>query len=126
LNRFIARKYPESESVLALCWNLILGGEHLSDLEVLRVDPGTQQMLGLESVIAPTTAGEFLRKLCLTVNYICHRISLIRSCRRGSDGSLFALIAWSAAVLLLKNSPARARYSVWLLTPSKFILPSVF
>jgi hypothetical protein len=44
--------YPESESVLALCWNLILGGEHLSDLEILRGDPGTQQMLGLESVIA--------------------------------------------------------------------------
>jgi TonB family protein len=40
--------------------------------------------------------------------------------------TLFALIAWSAAVLLLKNSPARARYSVWLLTLSKFILPSVF
>ncbi|MCI0666150.1 MAG: hypothetical protein L0220_34285, partial [Acidobacteria bacterium] len=76
-----------SESVLALCWKLILGGEHLSDLEILRGDPGTQQMLGLESVIAPTTAGEFLRKFCLTVNYTCSRVSLIRSCRGGSDCS---------------------------------------
>jgi Transposase DDE domain group 1 len=56
------RGYPESESILALCWNLILGGEHLSDLDVLRGDPGTQQLLGLASVIAPTTAGEFLRR----------------------------------------------------------------
>jgi Transposase DDE domain group 1 len=56
------RGYQESESMLALCWNLILGGEHLSDLNILRGDPGTQQLLGLESVIAPTTAGEFLRK----------------------------------------------------------------
>jgi hypothetical protein len=59
------RGYPESESILALCWNLILGGEHLSDLDILRGDPGTQQLLGLKSVIAPTTAGEFLRKFGL-------------------------------------------------------------
>jgi len=59
------RGYSESESILALCWNLILGGEHLSDLDVLRGDPGTQALLGLESVIAPTTAGEFLRKFSI-------------------------------------------------------------
>jgi DDE family transposase len=56
------RGYQESESILALCWNQILGGEHLSDLNVLRGDAGTQQLLGLTSVIAPTTAGEFLRR----------------------------------------------------------------
>src|SRR5262245_3544221 len=39
--------------------------------------------------------------------------------------TLFALIAWPA-VMILKDSPARARYFVWLLTLSKFILPSVF
>jgi Transposase DDE domain group 1 len=59
------RGYTESESILALCWNLILGGEHLSDLDVLRGDPGTQALMGLESVMAPTTAGEFLRKFKL-------------------------------------------------------------
>lgn len=56
------RGYRESESVLGLVHNLILGGECLSDLEVLRGDPGTQQLLGAERIIAPTTAGEFLRK----------------------------------------------------------------
>jgi hypothetical protein len=43
-------------------YNLVLGGEHLSDLAVLRGDAGTQELLGVESVLAPTTAGEFLRK----------------------------------------------------------------
>jgi hypothetical protein len=59
------RGYTESESILALCWNLILGGDCLDDLDVLRGDAGTQELLGLESVIAPTTAGEFLRKFSI-------------------------------------------------------------
>lgn len=59
------RGYTEAESVLALCWSQILGGEHLSDLNVLRGDAGTRALLGLESVIAPTTAGEFLRKFTI-------------------------------------------------------------
>ncbi len=56
------RGYRESESVLGLVHNLILGGECLSVLEGLRGDPGTQQLLEAERIIAPTTAGEFLRK----------------------------------------------------------------
>ena len=59
------RGYSESESILALCWNLILGGDCLDDLNVLRGDVGTQKLLGLELVIAPTTAGEFLRKFTI-------------------------------------------------------------
>ncbi len=59
------RGYPESESVLALCWNLILGGDCLDDLDVLRGDLGTQKLLGLKSLMAPTTAGEFLRKFTI-------------------------------------------------------------
>jgi hypothetical protein len=34
----------------------------LSDLEVLRGDPGTQELLDAAGILAPTTAGEFLRK----------------------------------------------------------------
>jgi len=48
-----------------LVYNLILGGEHLSDLEVLRGDPGTQELLEAETILAPTTAGEFLRKVAI-------------------------------------------------------------
>lgn len=57
-----ARGYEESEAVGGLIYNLILGGTHLSDLDVLRGDPGTQELLGAEAIVAPTTAGEFLRK----------------------------------------------------------------
>ena len=56
------RGYGEGQAIGGLVYNLILGGEHLSDLEVLRGDRGTQELLEVESVLAPTTAGEFLRK----------------------------------------------------------------
>jgi hypothetical protein len=56
------RGYGESEAIKGLVYNMILGGEHLSDLEVLRGDPGTQELLAAEAILAPTTAGEFLRK----------------------------------------------------------------
>jgi hypothetical protein len=56
------RGYPESENVLSLCWNAILGGCCLLDLNVLRGDAGLPELLGVESLMAPTTAGEFLRQ----------------------------------------------------------------
>ena len=56
------RGYEESEAIKGLVYNMILGEEHLSDLEVLRGDPGTQELLNAEGILAPTTAGEFLRK----------------------------------------------------------------
>jgi Transposase DDE domain group 1 len=60
-----ARGYEESEAIGGLVYNVILGGEHLSDLEVLRGDPGTQELLAAETILAPTTAGEFLRKFTI-------------------------------------------------------------
>jgi Transposase DDE domain group 1 len=56
------RGYREGQAISGLVYNLILGGAHLSDLEVLRGDPGTQELLAAETILAPTTAGEFLRK----------------------------------------------------------------
>jgi hypothetical protein len=56
------RGYRESEAVLSLSHNLILGGSCLLDLDVLRGDVGTRQLVGQEQRMAPTTAGEFLRK----------------------------------------------------------------
>jgi hypothetical protein len=56
------RGYSEGESVMGLVYNMIIGGSCLSDLNVLRGDQGTQELLGVESLIAPTTAGEFVRK----------------------------------------------------------------
>ena len=56
------RGYGEGHAHGGLVYNLILGGEHLRDLDVLRGDPGTQELLEAETILAPTTAGEFLRK----------------------------------------------------------------
>jgi hypothetical protein len=67
------RGYPESENVLSLCWNAILGGNCLLDLNVLRGDAGLPELLGVESIMAPTTAGEFLR---------CFKIGQIGDLRR--------------------------------------------
>src|SRR5262245_56405593 len=39
------RGYPEGQAVGGLIYNLLLGGDCLSDLEVLRGDPGTQELL---------------------------------------------------------------------------------
>ena len=59
------RGYRQGQGSRGLLDNLILGGEHLSDLEVLRGDPGTQALLDAEALLAPTTAGEFLRKFAM-------------------------------------------------------------
>src|SRR5215813_3017019 len=56
------RGYSEGQAIRGLVYNLIVGGAHLSDLDVLRGDPGTQELLEAETILAPTTAGEFLRK----------------------------------------------------------------
>ena len=55
------RGYSESEAVRSLVYNTVLGGTCLSVLEVVRGDQGTQELMGVETVLAPTTAGEFLR-----------------------------------------------------------------
>lgn len=59
------RGYPESENILSLCWNAILGGRSLRDLNVLRGDSGLAEVLGVESLLSPTAAGEFLRDFSL-------------------------------------------------------------
>lgn len=59
------RGYPEGQAIGGLIHNLLLGGECLRDLEVLRGDPGTQELLAQESILAPRTAGEFLHKFDL-------------------------------------------------------------
>ena len=60
-----ARGYSEAEAVLGLVYNLVAGGDSLSDLEVLRGDPGTKELLEVEEIMAPTTAGEHLRKFSM-------------------------------------------------------------
>jgi Transposase DDE domain group 1 len=70
------RGYGESAAIKGLVYNMILGGEHLSDLEVLRGDLGTQELLKAEGILAPTTAGEFLRKFDIGDIYDLQRVHL--------------------------------------------------
>lgn len=70
------RGYGESEAMKGLVYNVILGGEHLSDLEVLRGEPGSQELLDAEGILAPTTAGEFLGKFALGDVHDLQRVHL--------------------------------------------------
>jgi Transposase DDE domain group 1 len=70
------RGYGEGQAIGGLVYNLVLGGEHLSDLDVLRGDHGTQELLEAEAILAPTTAGAFLRKFALGAVQDLQRIHL--------------------------------------------------
>jgi len=70
------RGYPESAAVGSLVYNTLLGGTCLSDLEVLRGDQGTQELVGGARVLAPTTAGEFLRKFDIGDVHDLQRVNL--------------------------------------------------
>jgi hypothetical protein len=87
------RGYGESEAIKGLVDNMPLGGEHLSDLDVLRGDSGTQALLDAESILAPTTAGEFLRKFDIGDVHDLQRLHLrvperVRPHRQSTPGTI--------------------------------------
>jgi hypothetical protein len=69
------RGYAEADAVIGLVYNLVLGGQHLTDLDVLRGDPGTKKLIDVESLIAATTAGEHLRKFSIGDIYDLVRVN---------------------------------------------------
>jgi len=94
------RGYSESEAVMGLVYNLIAGGDCLTDLEVLRGDPGTRELIGLPELMAPTTAGEHLRKfhigsirdlqrVNLRLQQSVHSAQEVKSCTIDLDSSVF-------------------------------------
>ncbi len=70
------RGYSEGAAIGSLVYNTVLGGTCLKDLEVLRGDAGTQELLGVGTVLAPTTAGELLRKFDMGDIYDLQRVNL--------------------------------------------------
>jgi hypothetical protein len=54
--------YFESDHVLNLAYNLLVGGMVLDDLERLRNDETYLDVLGAQRIPDPTTAGDFLRR----------------------------------------------------------------
>lgn len=56
------RPYRESDHVLALAYNLLAGGNCIEDLEQRRSDEAFLDMLGVDRIPDPTTAGDFCRR----------------------------------------------------------------
>src|SRR5262245_61465872 len=94
------RGYSEGRAISGLVYNLILGGAHLSDLDVLRGDPGTQELLDAETILAPTTAGEVVRKFDIGDVHDLQRVHLrlqqrvrahqqTKSCTLDLDSSIY-------------------------------------
>jgi hypothetical protein len=53
------RPYHESDHVLSLAYNLLAGGSCIEDLEQRRSDDAFLDMLGVDRIPDPTTAGDF-------------------------------------------------------------------
>jgi hypothetical protein len=60
----LARHHPyhESDHVIALALNLMIGGECIEDMALLQHDQAMLRILGAERSPDPTTAGDFLRR----------------------------------------------------------------
>ena len=58
--------YFESDHVLNLAYNFLVGGQTLEDLELLRTNETYLDALGAQRIPDPTTAGDFLRRTCPT------------------------------------------------------------
>jgi Transposase DDE domain group 1 len=54
--------YFESDHILNLTYNFLVGGKTLNDLELLRNDETYLDVLGAQRIPDPTTAGDFLRR----------------------------------------------------------------
>ena len=54
--------YHESDHVLNICYNVLVGGKRLEDIELRRNDEVFLNALGAERIPDPTTAGDFTRR----------------------------------------------------------------
>ena len=71
--------YHESDHVLNIAYNLLAGGEHLEDLELLRQDEAYLDALGAQRIPDPTTAGDFCRRFTLDdIETLQHAINASR------------------------------------------------
>jgi len=56
------RPYHESDHILSMAYNLLAGGTCIEDLEQRRTDEAFLDMLGVDRIPDPTTAGDFCRR----------------------------------------------------------------
>ena len=83
--------YHESDHVLNLTYNLLVGGQRLEDIELRRQDEVFLKGLGAERIPDPTTAGDFTRRFSV------------------------------ADILTLQECINRARVAVWKVQPEGFL-----
>ena len=57
--------YHESDHVLNLAYNVLVGGERLEDIELRRQDESFLNGLGAQRIPDPTTAGDFTRRFSI-------------------------------------------------------------
>lgn len=75
--------YHESDHILNLCYNVLLGGTRLEDIELLRQDEAYLNALDAERIPDPTTAGDFLRRFTDT-DSITNLMDTINRVRRNA------------------------------------------
>ena len=56
--------YHESDHVLNIVYNVLVGGMRLEDIELRRNDENFLNSLGADRIPDPTTAGDFTRRFC--------------------------------------------------------------
>jgi len=56
--------YHESDHVLNIAYNVLVGGMRLEDIELRRNDENFLNSLGADRIPDPTTAGDFTRRFC--------------------------------------------------------------
>ncbi len=72
--------YHESDHVLNIAYNLLVGGQCLEDLELLRNDEVYLDALGAQRIPDPTTAGDFCRRF--SADHIDALLQAIHAARR--------------------------------------------
>ena len=83
--------YHESDHVLNIAYNALLGGQRLEDIELRRNDEAFLDGLGAQRIPDPTTSGDFTRRFD------------------------------ELALLALMNAINRTRQAVWQLQPAGFL-----
>jgi hypothetical protein len=54
--------YFESDHILSMAYNIVVGGKYIEDIEVRRNDTAYMTAVGATRIPDPTTAGDFLRR----------------------------------------------------------------
>lgn len=66
--------YHESDHVLNIAYNTLLGGERLEDIELRRNDEGFLDAIGAQRIPDPTTSGDFTRR------FTAEKITVLMEC----------------------------------------------